>query len=208
MPFQVIGQFVTTKSSRLPHVAGCDGAFAPAASGAFVTMMSSADASVANAAPASRSIKPDLAVRQAMRAIAPSCRSMLYLPTQAAEFSDQLRRRSTRPYAPRPFPNWSPQDATSCQVRVDAYHPTPYAAMQCVSDPMAPGDRRNIRRRSLSWSRERLQLIGRFETRRGQLHGSQVRVPVSCRSPGDFSRKAGSIAQSLEMARLAYDALV
>src|SRR6266849_2384946 len=53
MPFQVSGQLVTTKSSRLPHVAG---AFAVAAGAAFVTMMSSADASVAYAAPASPKI--------------------------------------------------------------------------------------------------------------------------------------------------------
>src|SRR5258708_30685539 len=53
MPFQVSGQFVTTKSSRLPHVAG---AFVVTAGAAFVTMMSSADASVAYAAPASPKI--------------------------------------------------------------------------------------------------------------------------------------------------------
>jgi hypothetical protein len=53
MPLQVNGQPVTTKSSRLVHVAGSDGAFAVAAGAAFVAMMSSADASVAHAAPAS-----------------------------------------------------------------------------------------------------------------------------------------------------------
>src|SRR6267378_4826438 len=56
MPFQVSGQLVTTKSSRLVHVAGCDGAFAVAAGAAFVAMMSSADASVAHATPASPKI--------------------------------------------------------------------------------------------------------------------------------------------------------
>src|SRR5437879_5279919 len=56
MPFQVNGQFVTTKSSRLPHVAGCGGAFAVTEGAAFAAMMSSADASVAHAAPASPSI--------------------------------------------------------------------------------------------------------------------------------------------------------
>jgi hypothetical protein len=47
MPFQVNGQLVTTKSSRLPHVVGCDGAFVVTVGAAFVTMMSSADAPVA-----------------------------------------------------------------------------------------------------------------------------------------------------------------
>jgi hypothetical protein len=56
MPFQVSGQLVTTKSSRLVHVAGCDGAFAVAAGTAFVAMRSSADAFVAYAAPASPKI--------------------------------------------------------------------------------------------------------------------------------------------------------
>src|SRR5258708_15878434 len=72
MPFQVSGQLVTTKSSRLLHVAGCDGAFVLAAGVAFVVMMSSADASVAQAAhDASRSRRPGIVVRQAVRAIAP-----------------------------------------------------------------------------------------------------------------------------------------
>jgi hypothetical protein len=44
MPFQVSGHFVTTKSSKLVHVAGCGGAVAEGA--AFATAMSSADASV------------------------------------------------------------------------------------------------------------------------------------------------------------------
>src|SRR6202043_430175 len=59
MPFQLNGQPVTTKSSRLLHVAGCDRAFVVAAGGAFVAMMSSAaDASDAYGAPASTSINP------------------------------------------------------------------------------------------------------------------------------------------------------
>src|SRR5258706_16338743 len=53
MPFQVNGQAVRTKSSRLLHVAGCDRAFVVVAGAAFAAMMSSADASVAYAAPAS-----------------------------------------------------------------------------------------------------------------------------------------------------------
>jgi hypothetical protein len=53
MPFQVSGQAVTTKSSRLLHVAG---AFVVAAGTAFVAMMSSAKAAVAYAAPASPKI--------------------------------------------------------------------------------------------------------------------------------------------------------
>src|ERR1700722_7578146 len=53
MPFQVSGQAVTTKSSRLLHVAG---AIVVAAGTAFVTMMSSADAAVAYAAPTSPKI--------------------------------------------------------------------------------------------------------------------------------------------------------
>src|ERR1700726_1495368 len=52
MPFQVNGQAVTTKSSRLLHVAGCDRAFVVAAGCAFVTR-SSADAAGAYAAEAS-----------------------------------------------------------------------------------------------------------------------------------------------------------
>src|SRR5580704_3638661 len=56
MPFQLSGQAVTTKSSRLLHVAGCDRAFVVAAGTAFAAMMSSADASVAYAAPASPKI--------------------------------------------------------------------------------------------------------------------------------------------------------
>jgi hypothetical protein len=38
---------VTTKSSRLLHVAGCDGAFVVTAGAAFVAMVLSADASAA-----------------------------------------------------------------------------------------------------------------------------------------------------------------
>src|SRR3981081_2392562 len=53
MPFQVSGQFVTTKSSRLPHVAGGGGAFVVKAGAAFVAMVSSADASAAYATPTS-----------------------------------------------------------------------------------------------------------------------------------------------------------
>jgi hypothetical protein len=51
--YHVNGQLVTTKCSRLPHVAGCGGAFVVTAGAAFVIMMLSADASVAYAAPAS-----------------------------------------------------------------------------------------------------------------------------------------------------------
>src|ERR1700676_4619531 len=50
MPLQLSGQPVTTNSSMLPHVAG---AFVVAAGTALVTMISSADASVAHAATAS-----------------------------------------------------------------------------------------------------------------------------------------------------------
>src|SRR5258708_12306785 len=82
MPFQVSGQLVTTKSSRLLHVAGCDGAFVLAAGVAFVVMMSSADASVAQAEhDASRSRRPGIVVRQALRAIAPPyCQLSKYHP--------------------------------------------------------------------------------------------------------------------------------
>src|ERR1700739_2738897 len=51
MPFQVNGQSVTTKSSRLLHVAAWAGAFADAAGKAFVAMASSAAASAAPASP-------------------------------------------------------------------------------------------------------------------------------------------------------------
>jgi hypothetical protein len=44
---------VTTKSSTLPHVAGGDAAFVVTAGAAFVGMVSSAAASVAQAAPSS-----------------------------------------------------------------------------------------------------------------------------------------------------------
>jgi len=56
MPFQVNGQAVTTKSSTLLHVAGGSEALVVAAGTAFAAMMSSADASVAYAAPASPKI--------------------------------------------------------------------------------------------------------------------------------------------------------
>src|ERR1700722_7780942 len=51
MPFQVRGQVVLMKSSKLVHAAG-----GAVAGGAFVTMRSPADASVAQAAPASARI--------------------------------------------------------------------------------------------------------------------------------------------------------
>jgi hypothetical protein len=47
MPFQVSGQAVTTKSSKLLHVAGGEGAAVLSAGAAFVAMMSPAEASVA-----------------------------------------------------------------------------------------------------------------------------------------------------------------
>src|ERR1700722_12615493 len=53
MPFQVRGQLVLIKSSKLVHAAE---AVTAAAGGAFVTMRSPADASVAQAAPASARI--------------------------------------------------------------------------------------------------------------------------------------------------------
>src|ERR1700682_1783819 len=56
MPSQVNGQLVTIKSQMLPQVAGGGGNFFIAACAAFVTMIPSADACVANAAPASPSI--------------------------------------------------------------------------------------------------------------------------------------------------------
>src|ERR1700722_8372495 len=73
MPFQVSGQFVTTKSSRLLQLAGCNGAFVLTAGTAFVIKVSSADAPVA---PAENSSRPDSAVCQVMRAIAPLRRSL------------------------------------------------------------------------------------------------------------------------------------
>jgi hypothetical protein len=93
MPFQVNGQAVTTKSSRLLQVAGGDRAFVVTAGAVFVTMMSSADASVAQAA--SRS-KPDIAERQAIRAIAsPLSFYRATFHPMLIESSDQLRRRSS-----------------------------------------------------------------------------------------------------------------
>src|SRR3981189_229638 len=56
MPFQVNGQAVTTKSSRLLQVAGCSEALVVAAGTALVALMSSAKAAVAYAAPASPKI--------------------------------------------------------------------------------------------------------------------------------------------------------
>src|ERR1700682_888612 len=56
MPFQVNGQAVTTKSSRLLQVAGCSEALVVAAGTAFVAMMSSAAAPLAYTAPASPKI--------------------------------------------------------------------------------------------------------------------------------------------------------
>src|SRR5712675_227272 len=66
MPFQVSGQFVTAKSSRLVHVAGWDGAVVPTAGAAFVVMMSSAEASVTHTTNRSN---PDIAASLPMRAI-------------------------------------------------------------------------------------------------------------------------------------------
>src|ERR1700722_13289831 len=56
MTFQVNGQAVMTKSSRLLPVAGCSEALVVTAGAAFVTMMSSAEAAVAHAAPTSAKI--------------------------------------------------------------------------------------------------------------------------------------------------------
>src|ERR1700757_178567 len=56
MPFQVNGQAVTTKSSRLLQVAGCSEAVVVAVGTAFVARMSAAAASVAYTAPASPKI--------------------------------------------------------------------------------------------------------------------------------------------------------
>src|SRR5258708_316256 len=108
MAFQVSGQLVTTKSSRLLHVAGCDGAFVLAAGVAFVVMMSSADASVAQAEhDTSRSRRPGIVVRQAVRAIAPPyCQLSKYDPFKLpsdpcwplldASASDLSRRNASR----------------------------------------------------------------------------------------------------------------
>jgi hypothetical protein len=72
MPPQVSGQLVTTKSSKLVHVAGCDEVFALAGA-ALVATVSPADASAADASGqvASRRTEPVNAIRQAMRAIVP-----------------------------------------------------------------------------------------------------------------------------------------
>ncbi len=69
MPPQVSGQLVTTKSSKLLHVAGCEGGVAAGA--ALVAMVSAADASAADASGhvASRRREPVNAIRQAVRAI-------------------------------------------------------------------------------------------------------------------------------------------
>jgi hypothetical protein len=99
MPFQVSGHAVTTKSSRLPHVAGCDGTFVVTAGVAFVAMTSSAEASVTYAAPASPRItavetpnffehvarkngKQGIAVRKTVRDISPSHVQILLLLLQ------------------------------------------------------------------------------------------------------------------------------
>src|ERR1700720_131230 len=71
MPLQVSGQFVTTKSSKLVHIGGCDGAFAVAAGAALVAMKSSAAETCEHVA--SRRREPVIAMRQAVRAIVPSC---------------------------------------------------------------------------------------------------------------------------------------
>jgi hypothetical protein len=80
MPFQVNGQAVTTKSSRLVHVAGCDRPFAVVVGAAFVGMMSSAADTCEHVA--SRRKEPVIAVRQAVQAIVPPYRLLFkyYLP--------------------------------------------------------------------------------------------------------------------------------
>src|SRR5258708_5498733 len=101
MPFQVSGELVTTKSSRLLHVAGCDGAFVLATGAAFVATTSSADASVAQAEhDASRSRKPGIVVRQAVRAIALpyvhyDSNSERRRPLPRARLSDSSRRNAS-----------------------------------------------------------------------------------------------------------------
>src|SRR5712671_6461339 len=102
MPFQVSGHAVTTKSSRLPHVAGCDGTFVVTAGVAFVAMTSSAEASVTYAAPASPRItavktpnffehvarkngKQGIAVRKTVRDISPSHVQILLFTTPVSE---------------------------------------------------------------------------------------------------------------------------
>src|ERR1700716_3642365 len=82
MPFHVSGQLVTTKSSRVVQVAGCDGAFVDAAGAAFVTMSSAADACEHVA---SKRREPVIAVRQAVQAIVPSCRLLQIPPNQVAK---------------------------------------------------------------------------------------------------------------------------
>src|ERR1700730_6383500 len=89
MPFQVSGQAVATKSSRLLHVAGCDRAFVVAAGGAFVAMMSSAADPSEHVA--SRRRKPAIAPSHAVRTIAPS-----YRPTSAPAVERPLRGRYQR----------------------------------------------------------------------------------------------------------------
>src|SRR5258708_21424510 len=105
MPFQLSGQAVTTKSSRLLHVAACDRAFAAAAGAAFVTMMSSAADACEHVA--SRRREPVIAVRQAVRAIVPPyCQLSKYDPFKLpsdpcwplldASASDLSRRNASR----------------------------------------------------------------------------------------------------------------
>src|ERR1700720_4985848 len=98
MPFQVSGQLVTTKSSKLLHVAGGEGAAVLSAGAAFVAMMSPADASVAQ--PKS-SATPDSAVSHGMRAIAlpPSFYRPTFQPVLPI-LSDQLRPIKLDPTTP------------------------------------------------------------------------------------------------------------
>src|SRR3982074_3578171 len=82
MPFQVSGQLVTTKSSRLVQVAGWDGTFVGAGGAAFVAMMSSAADACEHVA--SKRREPVIAVRQAVQAIVPSHRLLQILLNQVA----------------------------------------------------------------------------------------------------------------------------
>src|SRR4030088_1769619 len=89
-------------------------------------------------------------------------------------------------------------------------HPTPYAAMQGVSVLMQLGEKTPLpthcQRRSLSWSRERIHLIGRFEIRRGV----ECRVCKSHRGPARLPElwrlflQTRSIPQCRDVARGAY----
>src|SRR5277367_6630387 len=120
MPFQVNGQFVTTKSSKLVHVGGWDGAFALTAGGAFVATMSSADAWVAHAA--IKSI-PVIAVPQAMRAIAPSVVLALRLRIRVVELSHQLRPQSSSTRHSRKVPQHVTSPSTAAEGLI-FHHPT------------------------------------------------------------------------------------